>query len=56
MGGNSFKGDMATYSGAGYTQNLHQSLNVTIAILNELKKGKWVDQVATAASRSPFRI
>ena len=56
LGGTSFKGDMATYSGAGYTQNLHQSLNVTIAILNELKKGKWVDQVATAASRSPFRI
>jgi len=45
LGGTSFKGEMATYSGAGYTQNLHQSLNVTNAILAELQQGRWIDQV-----------
>ena len=35
---------IATYSGAGYTQNLHQSLNMTQAILAELQQGKWITQ------------
>jgi hypothetical protein len=35
---------MATYSGGGYTQNLHQSWNETNAILAELLRNRWIDQ------------
>jgi hypothetical protein len=54
LGGTSFKGEMATYSGGGYTQNLHQSLNVTTAILAELKDQRWIDQVAILL-KNPYK-
>ena len=45
MGGTaSYWGQIATYSGAGYSQDFHYLKNTTEAIVAELKKGLWITQ------------
>ena len=37
-------GQLTTYSGAGYIQNLHYLKNDSIKIMQELKSGLWITQ------------
>ena len=39
-----FTGVIATYGGDGYTQDLHYLKNESLAIVKELKAGRWIDQ------------
>ena len=43
-GGASFKGKVATYDADGYAQTLHYMKNESLAIVQELKRGRWIDQ------------
>ena len=42
-GGASFKGKVATYESDGYAQTLHYTKNESLAIIQELKRGLWID-------------
>ena len=40
----SYRGELALYSGSGYTQLLNQDKNISNYILNDLKDNNWIDQ------------
>lgn len=42
--GTSTKGQIATYSGAGYVQNFHYLKDHTRNIMSELKQGLWLTE------------
>ena len=42
-GGAAFKGKVATYDTDGYSQTLHYTKNESLAIIRELKRGRWID-------------
>ena len=42
-GGAAFKGKVATYGTDGYSQTLHYTKNESLAIIRELKRGRWID-------------
>ena len=43
-GGAKFRGKVANYDADGYTQTLHYMKNESLAIVQELKRGLWIDQ------------
>ena len=42
-GGAAFKGKVATYDTDGYSQTLHYTKKESLAIIRELKRGRWID-------------
>ena len=43
-GGAKFSGIVGTYDADGYSQTLHYLKNESVAIMQELKAGRWIDQ------------